>query len=156
MQLRVKEITVRLTVQQEVDMQYIDPRHAAFLWDAVEALQPNQNVHCTLPERPNERWRIRYMGIGRGGPSVELNHFDEEDHIDLGFCFLLVSRRRALLLSFYGYQPHRDEMYREELVTLSGSGLATICDLGKHATSTQLVNVTFGGAKWLREQGLGV
>jgi hypothetical protein len=79
-------------------MQHIDPRHAAFLWDAVDELKPNQTVRCTLPGRPNERWSIRYMGIGRGGSSVELNNFDEEDKTFACFCFLLESRRRASLI----------------------------------------------------------
>jgi hypothetical protein len=57
-------------------MQYIDSRYAAFLWDAVDELKPNQEVHCILPGSPNERWSIRYRGIVRGS-IVELNNFDD-------------------------------------------------------------------------------
>jgi hypothetical protein len=129
-------------------MQYIDSRYAAFLWDAVDELKPNQEVHCILPGSPNERWSIRYRGIVRG-PIVELNNFDEEDQTFAYFRFLLESRRHALLLSLHAYKPDPDEMRRKELVTLSGSGLPSILDLDLHHAWTQLVNVIFGGATWL-------
>jgi hypothetical protein len=129
-------------------MQYIDSRYAAFVWDAVDELKPNQEVRCSLPERPNERWSIRYIGIGRGF-IVELNNFDEEDQTCACFRFLLESRRHALLLSLRASKSDQDEMCHKELVTLSGSGLPSILDLDQHHAWTQLVNVIFGSAKWL-------
>jgi hypothetical protein len=128
----VKEMMAASATHQEVDMQYIDPRHAAFLWDAMYELRPNQEVRCILPGRPNERWRIRYTGMGRGCPLIEINNFNEEDQTFVCFCFFLESRRHALLLS---------------------SGLPTIRDLDRHYAWTQLVNVIFDGAKWLRVKG---
>ena len=129
-------------------MQYITLRHAAFLWDAVDELRLNEEVRCTLPKRPNEHWKIRYTERGGRCPIVEISNFDEKDGTSACFCFLLESRRHALLLSLWGYQPEREEMRHEELVTLSGSGLPTIHDLDKHRAWTQLVNVIFSGAKW--------
>jgi hypothetical protein len=129
-------------------MQYIDSRYAAFVWDAVDELKPNQEVRCILPERPNERWSIRYIGIGRGF-IVELNNVDEEDQTCACFRFLLESRRHALLLSLRASKSDQDEMRHKELVTLSGSGLPSILDLDQHHAWTQLVNVILGGAKWL-------
>jgi hypothetical protein len=128
-------------------MQYINPRHAVFLWDAVDALRPNQEMRCTLPKRPNEHWMIRYTEMGWRCPIVEISNFDEEDGTSACFCFLLESRRHALLLSLRGYRPERDERRHEDLVTLSGSGLPSIRDLDKHQAWTQLVNTIFSGAK---------
>jgi hypothetical protein len=83
------------------------------------------------------------------GPIVELNNFDEEDQTFACFRFLLESRRQALLLSLRAYKPDQDEMRRKELVNMSGGGLPSIIDLDQHYAWTQLVNVIFGGAKWL-------
>ena len=57
-------------------MQYIDSKYAAFVWDAVDELKPNQEVRCSLP-KAKRRWSIRYIGIRRVF-IVELNNFDRK------------------------------------------------------------------------------